>query len=41
MKVRHVIVAGMMMVVLAGSNNTTSEFTTVKVKEVEQVGGYT
>ncbi len=41
MKVKHVIAAGLMTLVMACNNSATSEFTTVKVKEVEQVGGYT
>ncbi|MGW8317407.1 MAG: GW dipeptide domain-containing protein [Bacteroidales bacterium] len=41
MKVKHVIAAGLMVLVLSCNNSATSEFTTVKVKEVEQVGGYT
>lgn len=41
MKVKHVLAAGLMVFILSCNNSGTSEFTTVKVKEVEQVGGYT
>ena len=41
MKIKNVIAAGLMMVVLGCNNSSTSEFTTVKVKDVEQVGTYT
>lgn len=41
MKIKIVVAAGLMMVVLACNSSSTSEFTTVKVKDVEQVGTYT
>jgi hypothetical protein len=39
--VRKLAIAGLMIVVLGCNSTTISEFTTVKVKEVEQVGTYT
>jgi hypothetical protein len=40
MNTRNLAIAGLMMILLS-CNNSISEFTTVKVKEVEQVGNYT
>ncbi len=38
---RNLIIAGLILIVAGCNNSPTSEFTTVKVKEVEQVGNYT
>ncbi|MEN8229824.1 MAG: GW dipeptide domain-containing protein [Bacteroidota bacterium] len=37
---RNLIIAGLIMVLVGCSSNSTGEYTTVKVKEVEQVGSY-
>ena len=39
--VRNLIIAGLILIVVGCNNTSTSEFTTVKVKEVQQVGSYT
>jgi hypothetical protein len=41
MNVKYVMIAGMMMFLVGCNNNPAGELTTVKVKEVEQVGNYT
>ena len=41
MNMRIVLLAGWMLLLLGCNNNTFSEFTTVKVQDVEQVGSYT
>ena len=38
---KNLIIAGLILIVASCNRNPTSEFTTVKVKEVEQVGNYT
>ncbi|MCK4991085.1 MAG: hypothetical protein KAS29_11390, partial [Bacteroidales bacterium] len=38
---RNFIIAGLIMAVAGCNSNTSADFTTVKVKEVEQVGSYT
>jgi len=39
--VKNLIIAGVILILTGCSSNPTNEFTTVKVKEVEQVGSYT
>jgi len=39
--VRNLIIAGLILTLAGCRSNSTNEFTTVKVKEVEQVGNYT
>ena len=39
--VKNLIIAGIILIVTSCSSSPTSEFTTIKVKEVEQVGSYT
>lgn len=39
--VKNIFIAGLILIMAACSNSTTDGFTTVKVKEVEQVGNYT
>lgn len=39
--VRNLIIAGLILIAVGCNNTSTSEFTTVKVKEVQQVGSYT
>jgi len=41
MKAKNYLIAGVMVLTMACNNNPVSDFTTVKVKEVEQVGSYT
>jgi hypothetical protein len=41
MNARNLVIAGLMAILLSCNSNSISEFTTVKVKEVEQVGSYT
>lgn len=38
---RNIFLAGLILIVAGCSSNTVGDFTVVKVKEVEQVGGYT
>ncbi len=39
--VKNLLLAGLILIVASCHSNSTSDFTTVKVKEVEQVGSYT
>jgi hypothetical protein len=39
--VRNLFIAGLFLIIASCTSNTTDGFTTVKVKEVEQVGSYT
>jgi hypothetical protein len=41
MKAKLYMIAGLVLLMIGCNNNNVSEFTTVKVKEVQQVGGYT
>jgi hypothetical protein len=41
MNLKYVLMAGLILLVAGCNNNSTGEFTTVTVKEVEQVAGYT